>query len=48
MVAIFGCHKDNPPYFFLVIISFRCLPLSELGKCIFETVFVEEDICNEA
>lgn len=34
--------------FFLIIISIQCLPLKELGKCLFESSFVEEDICNNS
>ncbi len=32
--------------FFLVIICIQCLPVKELGKCIFESSFVEDDVCN--
>ena len=34
--------------FFLVIISIQCLPVRALGKCIFESSFVEEDLCNNS
>jgi hypothetical protein len=32
----------------LIIISIQCLPIKELGKCIFDSSFVEEDICNKS
>lgn len=32
--------------FFLVIICIQCLPVKELGKCILESSFVEDDVCN--
>ena len=32
--------------FFLIIISIQCLPIKELGKCLFDSSFVEEDVCN--
>ena len=34
--------------FFLVIICIQCLPVRELGKCLFERSFIEEDICNNS
>lgn len=32
--------------FLLIIISIQCLPVKELGKCILESGFVEDDICD--
>ena len=32
--------------FLLFIIGIQCLPVKELGKCIFESSFVEDDVCN--
>ena len=32
--------------FLLIIISIQCLPVKELGKCIFESSFVEDDVCD--
>lgn len=32
--------------FFLIIICIQCLPVKELGKCIFDSSFVEDDVCN--
>lgn len=32
--------------FLLIIISIQCLPVKELSKCIFESSFVEDDVCN--
>ena len=32
--------------FLLIIISIQCLPVKELGKCLFESSFVEDDVCN--
>ncbi len=32
--------------FLLIIISIQCLPVKELGRCIFESSFVEDDACN--
>lgn len=32
----------------LVIISIQCLPVKELGKCIFDSSFIEDDICNKS
>lgn len=32
--------------FFLIIISVQCLPVKELGKCLFDSSFVEDDVCN--
>lgn len=32
--------------FLLIIISIQCLPVKELGKCIYESSFVEEDLCD--
>ena len=32
--------------FLLIIITIQCLPVKELGKCIFESSFVEDDVCN--
>lgn len=31
--------------FLLLIISVQCLPVKELGKCLFDSSFVEEDVC---
>ena len=31
----------------LLIISVQCLPVKELGKCIFESSFVEVDVCDK-
>ena len=33
--------------FLLLIISIQCLPVKELGKCIFESSFVEDDIISD-
>lgn len=32
----------------LIIISIQCLPIKELGKCIFDSSFIEDDICNKS
>ncbi len=32
--------------FLLVIISIQCLPVKELGKYIFESSFIEDDVCS--
>ena len=32
--------------FLLIIISIQCLPVKELGRCIFEGSFVEDEVCN--
>ena len=32
----------------LIIISIQCLPVKELGKCLFESSFVEEDVCGKS
>jgi hypothetical protein len=32
--------------FLLIMISIQCLPVKELGKCIFESSFVEDDVCS--
>ena len=32
----------------LIIISIQCLPVKELGKCIFDSSFIEDDICNKS
>ena len=32
--------------FLLFIISVQCLPVKELGKCLFDSSFVEEDVCG--
>lgn len=32
--------------FFLIIICIQFLPVKELGKCIFDSSFVEDDVCN--
>ena len=32
--------------FLLFIIGIQCLPVKELGRCIFESSFVEDDVCN--
>ncbi len=34
--------------FLLLIICVQCLPVKELGKCIFESSFVEEDVCDKS
>ena len=34
--------------FLLIIISVQCLPVKELGKCIFDSSFIEDDICNKS
>lgn len=34
--------------FLLIIISIQCLPVKELGKCLFDNSFVEEDICHKS
>jgi len=34
--------------FLIIIISIQCLPVKELGKCIFESSFIEEDICDKS
>ena len=34
--------------FLLIIISIQCLPVKELGKCIFDSSFVEDDICSKS
>ena len=33
--------------FLLLIISIQCLPVKELGKCLFDSSFVEEDVCGK-
>lgn len=38
--------KKLTSIFLLFIISIQCLPVKELGKCIFEQSFVEDDIAN--
>ena len=38
--------KKIIPIFLLFIIGIQCLPVKELGKCIFESSFVEDDVCN--
>ena len=38
--------KKFASIFLLFIISIQCLPVKELGKCIFEQSFVEDDVCN--
>ena len=40
--------KNFLSIFLLVIISIKCLPLKELGKCLFESSFVEEDVYNKS
>lgn len=32
--------------FLLFIISIQCLPVKELGKCLFDNTFVEEECCK--
>lgn len=32
----------------LLIICVQCLPVKELGKCLFESSFVEEDVCHKS
>ena len=32
---------------FLFIISIQCLPVKELGKCLFDNSFVEEELCKK-
>ena len=32
---------------FLFIISIQCLPVKELGKCLFDNSFVEEEVCKK-
>ena len=32
---------------FLFIISIQCLPVKELGKCLFDNNFVEEELCKK-
>ena len=32
--------------FLLFIIGIQCLPVKELGRCIFESSFVEDEVCN--
>ena len=32
--------------FLLIIISIQCLPVKVLGKCIFESSFVEDDVSD--
>ena len=34
--------------FLLFIISIQCLPVKELGKCLIESSFVEEDVCGKS
>ncbi len=34
--------------FLLIIISIQWLPVKELGKCIFDSSFIEDDICNKS
>ncbi len=34
--------------FLLIIISIQCLPVKELGKCIFDSSFIEDDICDKS
>lgn len=34
--------------FLLFIISVQCLPVKELGKCLFDSSFVEEDVCGKS
>ncbi len=34
--------------FLLFIISIQCLPIKELGKYLFDSSFVEEDICHKS
>ena len=34
--------------FLLLIISIQCLPVKELGKCLFDSSFVEEDVCEKS
>ena len=34
--------------FLITIISIQCLPIKELGRCIFDSSFLEEDICNKS
>ena len=38
--------KNIISIFLLIIISIQCLPVKELGKCIFESSFVEDDVCD--
>jgi len=33
--------------FLLLIISIQCLPVKELGKCLFDYSFAKEDICGK-
>jgi hypothetical protein len=33
--------------FLLLIICIQCLPVKELGKCLFDSSFVEEDVCGK-
>ncbi|MFN0083037.1 MAG: hypothetical protein ACKVOM_11015 [Ferruginibacter sp.] len=32
----------------LIIISIQCLPVKELGKCFFDSSFIEEDISHKS
>jgi hypothetical protein len=34
--------------FLLFIICIQCLPVKELGKCLFDSSFVEEDVCGKS
>lgn len=31
---------------FILIISIQCLPIKEMGKCLFDNQFVEEEVCK--
>ena len=33
--------------FLLMIICIQCLPVKELGKCLFDNTFVEEETCKK-
>ena len=34
--------------FLLLVICIQCLPVKELGKCLFDSSFVEEDVCGKS
>jgi hypothetical protein len=38
--------KKTLTIFLLFIISIQCLPVKELGKCLFDNTFVEEECCK--
>ncbi|MFC4263086.1 hypothetical protein ACFOWM_09365 [Ferruginibacter yonginensis] len=33
--------------FLLFVVALQCLPIKELGKCLYDNTFVEEEICKK-